>query len=611
MLHFLSSKILQPKYLLVVVLAVYFFFGIQHLTQFVTADERYWVYERIPQYWDAVTEGEWKKTFINDKPGVSLALVSGIGLLFEPNPDRHFFESADRLLHYDVGKTESLLLAFRLPILIMNGLLLLLIFWLIGRLTTPWVALWSTLFMALSPILLGISQIVNPDSLLWSLCAVAIFSYLAFLKSGEKKFLWLTLAFTGLAILTKYVALMLLPFYLSLIIFRFLAAQDTQVPIPLSQQLRQDFRSWIIITIGSLTLLCFFLPALLSDTKYVAELLMTVNDKEQLGIVGGGLFSLFLIDVFALKSRVLLAIRRLCVRAVDTLRAVPLSFLILFAGLIVARNYFPDWSIFAQIPFDIKDLSDARYYTEIPNVFEAFVMEWNPLVFSLTPIVLIALVGLFLALLGKNIVSYTFLTYALFFFALLFTVLLIFSNVLSTPRYSIILYPLFAFFAALGVWHITEKILWPHTKLAATLIIFLGSLASLVAISPFYFNYTNFLLPKSALINDAWGYGGYEAAQYLNSLPDAERLTVWIDYYGVCEFFVGKCLNAYTFDQNVVRPDYYVLTRRGKIRYMSRADRWERLSGLTAYKYYDTPTPDWQLSIGGRPGNFIKVVRVK
>ena len=112
------------------------------------------------------------------------------------------------------------------------------------------------------------------------------------------------------------------------------------------------------------------------------------------------------------------------------------------------------------------------------------------------------------------------------------------------------------------------------------------------------------------LIHDAWGYGGYEAAQYLNSLPDAQQLTVWIDYYGVCEFFVGKCLSAYTFDPSIIQPDYYVLTRRGQIRYISRADRWERLSGLTAYKYYNANS-EWLLAIDNRLGNFIKVVKVE
>ena len=65
---------------------------------------------------------------------------------------------------------------------------------------------------------------------------------------------------------------------------------------------------------------------------------------------------------------------------------------------------------------------------------------------------------------------------------------------------------------------------------------------SILMISPFYFSYTNNLLPKTYIINGAWGYGGYEAAQYLNNLPDAKNITVWVDVYGVCEFFVGKCI---------------------------------------------------------------------
>ncbi|MEP7162262.1 MAG: hypothetical protein ABI747_00650, partial [Candidatus Moraniibacteriota bacterium] len=124
-------------------------------------------------------------------------------------------------------------------------------------------------------------------------------------------------------------------------------------------------------------------------------------------------------------------------------------------------------------------------------------------------------------------------------------------------------------------------------------------------------NYMNGFLPKKMLLTDSWGYGGYEAAQYLNALPDAKNLTVWSDYYGVCEFLVGKCLTAYSFDGSKIKPDYYVLTRRGRIRYMSRYDRWEEKSGLIAYQYYDRPDPDWAVIIDGRPGNFVKVVKVQ
>lgn len=607
------QKIFQPKYLVLVVLAAYFFFGFQHLSQFVTADEHYWVYERIPQYWDAVAEGKWKKTFINDKPGVSLALVSGIGYLLHPDSPTLCVESSAKILVCRTDQTERVSMDFRLPILIVNGFILLLLFFLITKITNPWIALWATMLTALSPILLGISQIVNPDSLLWSFGAAAIFSFLALLKSEgkklEKKFLWLTLFFTGLAILAKYVALILLPFYLALAIFRFLAI-ETADSAALSQLLKRDILSWIIIVIGSILVLCLFLPALLLDSKYLAEFLMAIPDKEGLIFFGGGLFALLYIDTFALKNRLFFAIRKAIASLSVILRMVSFFFLTLFIGLVITRNFFPDWSIFALIPFDIKDLSDARYYTAIPNFFEAFVLEWNPLVFSLTPVTLVGFAALLVTLLGKTKKEYAFPIYSLFFFVIIYSILLIYSNVLSTPRYSILLYPLFAFLAALGIWHITERFSWPHTKLVATLIIFLGSLASLIAISPFYFNYTNVLLPKSALINDAWGYGGYEAARYLNALPGAENLTVWSDYYGTCEFFVGKCLTAYTFDKETIHPDYYVLTRRGQIRYMSRYERWEMKSGLTAYKYYGIPDPAWQLLIGDRPGNFVKVVRV-
>ncbi|MFZ2299670.1 MAG: glycosyltransferase family 39 protein [Candidatus Moraniibacteriota bacterium] len=601
----------QPKYLILIAIAAYFFFGIMHLTRFVTADEHYWIYERIPQYWNAIAEGEWEKTFINDKPGVTVALVSGVGLFFEPHPEQLFSEDRDRLLRYDVGDTEPLLLAFRLPILIANALLLLFLFWIVGRVTGPWIALWTTTLAALSPILLGISQIVNPDSLLWSFGAVSVFSYFAFLGSGGRKFLVFAIIFTGLAILTKYVALILLPFYLALAVFRFLSAAEGQPLSALAGHLKKDIRSWSMMVIGSFALLYLFLPALFFDSKYVAELLMTVPGKKELGFLGGGLLALLFIDTFVLRSTLLLAIRKICARITGAFRIGPLFFLILFIGLIVARNLIPGWDIFALIPFDIKDLSDARYYTAIPNFFEAFILEWNPVVFSLTPAALFGFIALLFSLLGKTEKKHMFLAYSLLCFFLVYSALLIFSNVLATPRYAIILYPLLAFLAALGVSRITEKISWPHARLVATLVIFLGSLASLIAIKPFFFNYTNFLLPKSALIHDAWGYGGYEAAQYLNGLPDAEHLTVWIDYYGVCEFFVGRCLSAYTFDQDVVTPDYYVLTRRGRIRYMSRYDRWERLSGLTAYRYYAIADPDWQLLIGDRPGNFIKVVKIK
>ncbi len=596
--------------LLIPVIFLYFFFGFQHLEQFITADEHYWVYERIPEYWDALAKGKLKNTFINDKPGISLALVSGIGYSLHPDSPTLCFENKDKLFICKTDQTAKTYRDFRLPILILNGLLLFLSFFLISKLTHPWVALWATILTALSPILLGISQIVNPDSLLWSFGSIAILSFFALLQCKEKKFLWLTIIFTGLALLSKYTALILFPFFLLLILLSFLSDKG-EMAETLRADLKKNLIRWLIIVVASLALLCFFFPALLISPSARTAFLLTIPDEPILLLVGMTFFVWLIIDTYRLQNKHLFFIRTLYQNFCTPLsRTVPLFFLLLFVFLILARNFFPQWSIFALIPFDIKDISDARYVTDIPNFLEVFLLEWNPLIFSLTPITLVGLAGFFIASFKKNAVKHSFLTNSLLLFTALFTVLLIFSNVLATPRYSILLYPIFSLLAGLGTWHITENISLPYRRLVATMIIFFGSYMSLITIKPFYFNYTNILLPKSALINDAWGYGGYEAAAYLNSLPDAERLTIWADYYGVCEFFIGKCLTAYTFDREKVQPEYYVLTRRGQIRYMARYLRWEEKSGLIAYKYYATENPDWQLFIDNRPKNFIKVVKI-
>lgn len=605
----MASFFTQPKFLFTLVLASCFVFGLHHLTQFVTADEHYWVYERIPQYWDAVTEGKWKKTFINDKPGVTLALVSGVGYLLHPDAGNHCTEQKDKTLLCDTKTTETLYRDFRLPILITNALLLVVLFWIIGRLSGSWVALFATTLTGLSPILLGASQIINPDSLLWSFGATALFSFFALLRFEEKKFMFFTLFFLALAILSKYVAIILIPLFLTILLFRFLTSDEA--PETLKALLKKDLLSFFFITIGTGVLVCLFLPALLVDKKYLAELIMTVPDKELLIGLGGFLLLTLLVDTFLLQSKFLLLLRHLPCSLATLLRFFGGFFATLFLGIIAIRTFFPDWSIFTAIAFDIKDLSDARYYTDIPNFFESFLLEWNPVVFSLTPILLIGFFVFLTTLLKKEKQTAPLIAVSLFFFFLVYTVLLIYSNILTSPRYSIMLYPLFAYLAALGFYTLAQKITHPQKNILLFFVIFAGSLASLMASAPFYFNYTNHLLPKEVLIQDAWGYGGYEAAQYLNNLPDAKHLTVWADYYGVCEFFVGKCLTAYTFDKENIQPDYYVLTRRGKMRYMSRYPRWERLSGLTAYQYYGIERPDWELYIGNRPENFIKVVRVE
>ncbi len=606
------SSLLQPKYLFVLVLASYLAFGLHHLSEFVTADEHYWVSERIPQYWDAVSQGKWRKTFINDKPGVSLALVSGVATWLSPQSEEHCVDQKDKTILCQTNETAVLYHSFRLPILLLNGCLLILLFYLISKLTTPYTALLATTLTALSPILLGISQILNPDSLLWSFGTIGLFSFLVFLKENQWRFLILTTLCTGFALLSKYAALVLVPFYFFLILASFLFREDSlssEKKFPLGRPLA----ALALVTGGAITLLCLFLPALLLNEKYSEQFLATIPHKGILFGTGGFFFGLLLIDVFFFRSTFLIKIRHLIERHFRFFRIIPLLFFVFLSAVIILRVSVPNWDIFASLPFDIKNFENARYYGVTVNFFEAFLLEWNPLVFTLTPITLFGL-GFFL------IRSFQKQNPQLLFFAVIFPVLsfaylvlFLISDVLVTPRYSILLFSFMAFLAALGLSSLTDLFTkkYAFAPLALFFLVFGASLISLLRIEPFYFNYSNFLLPKHALVSDSWGYGGYEAAQFLNSLPEAEQLTVWSDYYGVCEFFHGRCLTAYTFDKETIQPDYYVLTRRGGIRYRSRYDRWEEKSGLVAYKYYTSPNPAWELLIGDRPGNFVRVVKVE
>ena len=121
------------------------------------------------------------------------------------------------------------------------------------------------------------------------------------------------------------------------------------------------------------------------------------------------------------------------------------------------------------------------------------------------------------------------------------------------------------------------------------------------------------MLPKKYLVTDSWGYGGYEAAQYLNPLPDVENKSAWSDYYGFCDFFRGKCTSDYSVLQNELPPsfDYFVFTRRGEIIYnqkMSKKSYVKKHKNMPQIKtYYEKTSPKWEMKIGERPENYIKI----
>ena len=177
--------------LLLISLVLYFSFGFYHIAKFETADEHYWMYDpvagRIHDYWNAISIGDWAHTRINDKPGIMLAYISGIGIYFEDGLNNRVYHSGNYESAFTSAETEKINLAFRIPLLIFNGFFTLFIFWAIKRLTkNTWLALVTATLILLNPIIIGVSQIINPDSLLWIFSFSALLSFLNYLKYHKK-----------------------------------------------------------------------------------------------------------------------------------------------------------------------------------------------------------------------------------------------------------------------------------------------------------------------------------------------------------------------------------------------------------------------------------------
>ena len=601
--------------LIILVLVTYFSFGLNHITKFNTADEDLWISNpvtgRIHNYWNALSDRDWKETRINDKPGITLAYISGIGLLFEKDPEAPIVRNVtgEEFKIYDPGETEKKNFIFRLPLLIFNGLFALLLFWLVKKLTeNSWIALLTFSFILLSPILLGISQIINPDTLLWPFSFASIISFFLFLKTIRWKYSLLAGLFLGLSLLSKYTSIVILPFFFASILFFafFLFHKWKKQEFP--QKIKRFSAGFYLTTISSFIVFVLGMPAVFTKWEYFYEGTYGFDGMEPIfwSIMIVNLF--LLLEAFLAKSRwtYLLFVK------LQALRSYIPTLVYSFLALIFIINIV-NWSNLGQNFLGVPDLSydiaRGKNFLKV-DLWKKIVLEIRPLAFSLPPLVLISIIFLWI----KSTINFKKINIFVFlasFFYLIFWTAVLFQGLLVHIRYSIMLYPLSAFLAAYGLLEL-GKIIHPkiiknniHKNVILWILIAATSIYSIFMIKPFYFNYTNFIYPKDDIITGAWGYGGYEAAQYLNNLPDSENLMVWSDYKGVCSFFKGKCIQGSRvkdlLEKDTVHEiDYFVTTRRGKILNKS---TWHKLHNEHEHG------PIWALYIDDRPDNYVKIFR--
>jgi len=129
----------------------------------------------------------------------------------------------------------------------------------------------------------------------------------------------------------------------------------------------------------------------------------------------------------------------------------------------------------------------------------------------------------------------------------------------------------------------------------------------LFSVKPFYMGYASRLLPSQYYLDiKDMGDGSYEAAQYLNSLPNSKNLKIWSDKQGVCVFFVGRCftsLSASFFANNQL--DYFVVSSGRESRTIAMSRKFINI--LDFQKIYPL-AGDNSLAIAGRKNNYVKII---
>jgi hypothetical protein len=286
----------------IIVIASFFYFGFFRLENFSGVDEPYWSYDRVPKFWNAVKDRKWKSTNLCDKPGIPLAIVSGAGLLFiDENPKDYKKLRYEPKTDEQLQQIRNIYFWLRLPVFLFTLAILTVFYWLIKKLLGKSIARMSLIFIGLSPILLGISLIINSDAMLWILTALSTLSFFVFLKNGGRKYLVFSGFFLGLSVITKYVANILFVYFFLIFILEYIFYAHSKVPI--AKYLKKALANYLIIFTAAMATAFAFFPA--TWVKFSTLVNATIGNEvfESTWPLFLGIIGLAVIDGFIFKSK--------------------------------------------------------------------------------------------------------------------------------------------------------------------------------------------------------------------------------------------------------------------------------------------------------------------
>lgn len=663
-LHFFK----EPSHWVWLAIGIFFLIAFPTSVKYTTADEHFWLpnlgEERVLDYWRELLSGDWEDTRINDKPGITLAYISGLAIPFtqELYGNQKIKTDESKIVQYNPEITKKLHFAFRFPLIFFIGLFSLYFFWILKKITeNEEISALSVILILLSPVLLGISQIVNPDTLFWVFGLATLLTFIAYTRERRNSYFLLTTLFFGLTLASKYVAVIFIPFFLFILIASYLFFYKiyTENSQHFYKIVLKDIFGYYGILFGGIILFALMMPASIVDPEVLYESTIGFPGMFPIFIVSI-LFTAFLsFDAFFFRSKILLYFMNIFSQKIQYVEKILFGTLLLFS-LFVFLNWLTKNSLIdlSHIPYYAK--TKASFTEDNPYIIR-FIMQFVPLVFALTPLTFFLLIFFWLKSFFLS-TKQRFLSFILCSFFIIFYIAVVEQGLLVTVRYSILLFPLALILVSIGIietfkeiaslskkhlqilssllffifisfcssffldffiqvheknsvefqhqaelfigknilflsliifmllagtfwigWKYGEKFLTRYKNISFPFIaigIILTSLLSLYGAYPHFFLYTNTLLPDRYVLNNPWGYGGYEAAQYLNALPNAENLTLWANSHGVCEFFVGKCIRSQKLDTKQYPVDYFFFAHRGAL-----ANKFE-ISATTVWEYF-------------------------
>lgn len=605
-----------PTLLLVIfVTALFFSFGTYRLTEYAAVDEPLWFDGRINKYWKNIGEHDWKGTNISDKPGITVAIASGPGLFFKSTKDYTTKHISGEVISLK-NDVQSFYLAYRLPLLIVITLFLPLFYFFLERLLGRRSALFSYVLIATSPILIGMSKIINPDSLLWLFTPLSLISYLVFLRRHSFRYLIFSGIFLGLALLTKYVSNIVFVFFLGLIFLEYLY-HPKSAAISFALYLKKSLKYLALLTFTALSTFYVLFPAVWVKPYKVLTGTVFSQAFEKVAPLFAVLIALILIDQWWNKSRFTSGLLAFLDARAKYVIALFIGTVFLGSLLITIGN---TWSGMALYDFSSL-LSSPKTIAGKSDFLGVFLTNFYPFIFGVTPLVFLGLLLAPVFFLKKSWHESTALrtTFYLIIFILLYYLGTTVNNVAAIVRYQIILFPMAAIIAGITLEHL---LVFVHKKLkvhgmptpvfAASFLAFLGLLTLFT--TPFPLSYASSFLPAKYHIDvKDMGAGSYEAAAYLNSLPDAKNMMIWTDKDGVCKFFVGGCSRGRNYSMLRERGlDYIVVSagRESRTTKMMGGDIANEKPGIIRFdQYYDRTKPTHEIDINSRPSHYVKIFK--